>query len=160
MPRISNSGENVTYDPDEYVSNGGFGQDPSRQSYPSALYDTYLNLDTTDTVLAEIRLREAYDTKYGIHNHAEEEETFSPFRLVRFYKKEDASTTTLFEYYIERYLKDQVKNHFGYTFSEFLALPIDTADAILLKAHHYTVKVNKGNEELISEFKDLAGGNK
>lgn len=161
MPRISNSRDpNLKYDPDEYVSNGGFGLDPSRQSYPTALYDTYMNLNTNDGVLAEIRLREAYDTKYGIHDHSIEEAVFSPFRLVRFYPKEDITTTTLREYYVERFLKDRVKEHFGYNFSEFLALPIDDADHILLKAHKYNEIVNKENGQLIDQFKNITGVNK
>lgn len=87
-----------------------------------------------DSITAKLILIDAYETTYGIYNHADEAANKGrPLGLIAMHPKEDFSTHSALYNTIRRFKKYKVGNqdNFNISLIEFLQLPKDISDLVL-----------------------------
>ncbi len=95
------------------------------------LLETLLASDKTYTVLEAMDLLyQAYETTYGIYDHrtSTKEDVLAP---VAYRDAEDLETHSVIREYARRYRRRKVKDVFGLSWNEFMALPKSQAMMIL-----------------------------
>ena len=74
-----------------------------------------------------------YETKYGIFNHLDENlNKLRPLASVAMHDSEDINLDCLLEQTIKTYVKRGIKDIFGLNINEFLNLPMDIAEMLII----------------------------
>ena len=103
------------------------------------------NAKSLDSIAAQLVIRDAYETQFGIFNHADP--AASPLALVEYRPKEDVSEygglyRTFYQYHLY-----EVNKEWGLSVDEFLSLPREYYSLILRisseKAARQTVETQK-----------------
>lgn len=96
---------------------------------------------------AEIVLNESYDVSYNIFNH--DSDAANPLSIVSKHEVERYTEGTGLYNLIARYLKHPIKERFGLSVTEFIALPREfTEELIRLSAIGAATKAGTSNSEL------------
>lgn len=91
-------------------------------------------IEKVDSITARLILLDAYETTYGIYNHADEMANRDrPLALIAMHPKEDFSTHSALYNTIRRFRKYKVghPDNFNMSLTEFLELPKDISDFLM-----------------------------
>lgn len=112
------------------------------------------NVKSLDSIQAQIVLRDAYDTSYGIYDHSNENPN-RPMALVGMHPAENTTYHSRLYNAIRRYKIYDVKTHFGLSLTEFLELPREYTTFILgLLAEGKQAETNR-QQKMLNEIENL-----
>ncbi len=106
--------------PNGHVTQYSFGR--ARRPKGGALDTLYNESPAISPIMAELLLRDAYLTDYGIRPHNVQSH---PLDAVRLYDKEDTVEGGAVRSLMRKYLRYNIKEQWGISYSEFKELPYD-----------------------------------
>ncbi len=95
---------------------------------PTEVDKILTEVKNVDSISAQLLLREAYEMTYGLIDEAEENP--HPWELVSTTPKEEINKYGPLYRTLRAYRLNNVNDKFGYSFTEFLALPRNLVDEI------------------------------
>lgn len=107
----------------------GFGIDPE-----IFLFENLEKLPKLNSIDGRIVLQDLYETQYGIYNHLHQN-VVRPLASVAMHSGEDFNDGSLLEEAIRTYATRSVKDLYGLNLLEFLDLPRDIIEMLLLVAN-------------------------
>jgi hypothetical protein len=131
-----------------HVSDRPFGTRQLESDEPSILDTVLAESDALLTSIpAQIVAIECYDDYFGIYSNSKFGE--SNFASVAMHDPEDVVAVDAYDVYLERYLVANVLKFTGMSFSEFLKLPRDRADAVLKRCDTVSTKEDTAVQNLM-----------
>ena len=138
----------------KHVGDPTFGDTSSITPRIQQLIDTSPKLKFTD---AQLLLMDAYETGFGIYNHAQHTDNSRPLALVAMHWAEDNTTQSLLHERIEQFKDRNVYQIFGLSLTEFLDLPRDVCTKILEVCGKRQTQEDRIARDIQSQLKNPIG---
>lgn len=116
------------------------------------------NIGNLDSISAQLVLRDAYDTDYGLYDHANDHSR--PLALVGRHEKEDYHEYGGLYRAIYQFHVNEVHKNWGFTLTEFLDLPREIHRLVLRICSEDAVRSLVPTEKQIRQLEQNKQGNK
>jgi hypothetical protein len=110
-----------------------------------------IQLPQLESVDAQMVMRDLYETEYGLFNHLAPHAQ-RPLAAVALHKQEDLNTNSSLEYACRLYVKHRIYDVFHLNVLQFLDLPPDVIEMLIVIAKEQTVSHNKAMAQVEKEM--------